>query len=93
LFHGGITTTVSATLRPYAEKLITKGKKGGLPVSAKWWPPSTIRPLRTNFANIAGSTRPQRRLHPHPKLGPPATKRPWRASNSSEPSPVQPLMR
>jgi ribosomal protein L17 len=30
--HGGITTTVSRAkaLRPYAEKLITKGKKGGL---------------------------------------------------------------
>ena len=30
--HGGITTTVSRAkaLRPYAEKLITKAKKGGL---------------------------------------------------------------
>ena len=69
--HGGITTTVSRAkaLRPYAEKLITKGKLGGVhrqrQVVALIHDQSAASKLFTEIAPVV--PRPQRRLHADPQ--------------------------
>ena len=72
--HGGITTTeaMPKALRPFAEKLMTKGKQGGVHrqrqvVAFIRDQDDGLEALRRHRPPLSG---PPRRLHPDLKLGP-----------------------